>query len=226
MPHEPSFPKGGIADTIHTKLSHKMASLNPFKQKPINTDKPTDTVNQPIASSSSATTNSPQTYPNSGLQSHSASVPKSQGASLNLHFQERMGAYAPANNSTTPSDPNDIFQRISNNPPPSQISTTPTHPVPLDWIRTRTTPVSDTNLSPLGGLPTYPLQTNKFYSNLFLGSQECQTWSQPYSIWWSKGRGNVKNWGMSVTHTERDGLAFGEQNQFAARYFFGPIGES
>ena len=116
-----------------------------------------------------------------------------------------------------------IFKAFSNDAPP--IASRPDHPVPKTWIRTRSQPVSNTQLIPLSPADSTPLETNKFYSNLFLGSQSCSAWTQPYSIWWSKGRGNVKSWGLSVTHIERSGLAYGPLNaQKACNFFFGPIG--
>ena len=117
-----------------------------------------------------------------------------------------------------------IFAAIANDPPP--IATTPSHPVPRSNIRTRTSPVSDTQLSALAPVGSTPLETNRFYSNLFLGSQSCPAWSQPYSIWWSKGRGNCQSYGMSITHIERDSLAYGPTNSYnCCSYFFGAIGK-
>ena len=107
-----------------------------------------------------------------------------------------------------------------------QIASRPDHPVPRSAIRTRNRPVSDTQLSPLGPVGNTPLETNRFYSNLFLGSQSCPAWTQPYSIWWSKGRGNCQSYGMSITHIERDSLAYGPMNTYnCCNYFFGPIGK-
>src|ERR1700753_852392 len=118
-----------------------------------------------------------------------------------------------------------IFKAFSNDPPP--IATRPDHPVHRNVIRTRSRPVSDTHLSSLSPVGSSPLETNKFYSNLFLGSQSSPAWSQPYSIWWSKGRGNCQSWGMSVTHIERDSLAYGPMNAYnATNFFFGPIGKA
>jgi endoglucanase Acf2 len=116
-----------------------------------------------------------------------------------------------------------IFKPFSNDPPP--IPSRPDHPVPRSAIRARTIPVYDTHLRPLGPVGNSPLQTNKFYANLFLGSQSCPAWTQPYSVWWSQGRGNCQSWGMSITHIDRSGIAFGPQNDLhACNYFFGPIG--
>jgi endoglucanase Acf2 len=118
-----------------------------------------------------------------------------------------------------------IFVPISNDPP--VVPRQPTHPVSKYAVRSRTTPVSDTRQRPLGLAPQTPLQTNKFYANLFLGEQTNSAWTQPYSLWWSKGRGNANSWGMSITHTEKSAIAYGPNNSYGAcNYFFGPIGKT
>jgi endo-1,3(4)-beta-glucanase len=116
-----------------------------------------------------------------------------------------------------------IFVPISSAAP--VVPNRPNHPVSKYAIRSRTTPVSNTNQTPLGPAPQSPLQTNKFYANLFLGEQTNSAWTQPYSLWWSKGRGNANSWGMSVTHIEKNAVARGPNNSYGAcNYFFGPIG--
>lgn len=116
-----------------------------------------------------------------------------------------------------------IFQELSNDPP--CIPTRKDHPVPKTAVRSRTSPVSSTQQTPLGPAPETPLQTNKFCSNMMLGEQTNSAWTQPYSLWWSKGRGNAGSWGMSITHTERSQFASGPRNSYgASNYFFGPIG--
>lgn len=66
-----------------------------------------------------------------------------------------------------------------------------------------------------------PIETNKFYANLFLGNQDFPVWTQPYSLAWAKGRGN--SYGISVSHTERDQLAW-DQETTPPRYFIAPSG--
>jgi endo-1,3(4)-beta-glucanase len=117
----------------------------------------------------------------------------------------------------------DIFQPFASGAPP--IPTRSEYPVPTSFVRRRTSPVSEVGASPLSTLDSTPLQTNKFHANLFLGSQSAAAWTQPYSVYWSKGRGNCQSWGMSISHIERDGLAYGPTNQYnACNYFFGPVG--
>jgi endo-1,3(4)-beta-glucanase len=44
-----------------------------------------------------------------------------------------------------------------------------------------------------------PIHTNKFYANLFLGSQHSPVYAQPYSIWWSN---DANYYGMAISHTD------------------------
>ncbi|KAJ4303275.1 endo-1,3-beta glucanase [Kalmusia sp. IMI 367209] len=65
-----------------------------------------------------------------------------------------------------------------------------------------------------------PIETNKFYANLFLGNQNFPVWTHPYSVAWAKGTGDT--WGMSVSHIERSQLAWGTETP--PRYWIAPIG--
>jgi len=65
-----------------------------------------------------------------------------------------------------------------------------------------------------------PIETNKFYANLFLGTQTNPVWTHPYSLAWAKGRGNT--WGLAVTHVERNQFAWGPGD--VPQYFIGPVG--
>lgn len=49
-----------------------------------------------------------------------------------------------------------------------------------------------------------PVGTNKFYAGFFLGDQSNAVWTYPYSLSWSKGIGNAKSWGLSVSHSRAD----------------------
>ncbi|KAL1596237.1 endo-1,3-beta glucanase [Nothophoma quercina] len=66
-----------------------------------------------------------------------------------------------------------------------------------------------------------PLQTNKFYANFFLDSQQQSVWTHPYSLSWAKGRGD--SYGMAISHTERSQFSFGPDSQ-KPQYFISPIG--
>jgi len=73
-----------------------------------------------------------------------------------------------------------------------------------------------------------PVSTNKFYANLFLGTQGQGVWTHPYSITWSKGTGNVRSWGMAVSHTDANQRSDGPPNPALpgspVHYFINPIG--
>ena len=73
-----------------------------------------------------------------------------------------------------------------------------------------------------------PLSTNKFYANFFLGNQNQGVWTHPYSLTWSKGRGNLKSWGMAVSHIDANQRAYGPQDSkipgSPVQYFINPIG--
>lgn len=69
------------------------------------------------------------------------------------------------------------------------------------------------------------MQTNKFYSNFFLGDQNEPTFTMPYTIFWSKGEGPAASWGLAISHTEVHQRAYGpvEYNN-AASYYLNPLG--
>ena len=73
-----------------------------------------------------------------------------------------------------------------------------------------------------------PISTNKFYANLFLGNQNQGAWTHPYSLTWSKGGGNLKSWGMAISHIDDSQRAYGPQNHAIpgspVQYFINPVG--
>jgi endo-1,3(4)-beta-glucanase len=73
-----------------------------------------------------------------------------------------------------------------------------------------------------------PVSTNKFYANLFLGTQTQGVWTHPYSVSWSKGSGNAKSWGLAISHIDADQRANGPPNKALPgapiQYFINPIG--
>ena len=73
-----------------------------------------------------------------------------------------------------------------------------------------------------------PVSTNKFYANLFLGSQGQGVWTHPYSVTWSKGGGNARSWGLAVSHIDANQRAEGPHNTALpgspVQYFINPIG--
>lgn len=98
---------------------------------------------------------------------------------------------------------------ISTNAPPGVISRRDDHPVPRLGVVQKSAPLS----------------TNKFYQNLFLGSQASIAVTHPYSVSWSKGGGVTKSWGLAVSHIEASQFAFGpKKDTGASQYFINPIG--
>ncbi|GAB7363812.1 hypothetical protein MBLNU230_g4378t2 [Neophaeotheca triangularis] len=103
----------------------------------------------------------------------------------------------------------DIFEPLATGAPPSQIASRADHPAPRLGIQ----PQED------------PLQTNKFYSNFFLGGQTVPTFTFPYSVTWVNGAGRLESFGMAISHTERDQLATGAINdQGAWSFYANPLG--
>ncbi|KKY28892.1 putative endo-beta-glucanase engl1 [Phaeomoniella chlamydospora] len=56
---------------------------------------------------------------------------------------------------------------------------------------------------------TIPTETNKFYSNFFLGDQLDATFTHPYSLAWSAGSGNAESYGMAISHVDDDQKVYG-----------------
>ncbi|KAI5810909.1 putative endo beta 1,3-glucanase, GH81 family [Peziza echinospora] len=76
--------------------------------------------------------------------------------------------------------------------------------------------------------------TNKFYANIFLGTQDRPVVTMPYSVWWSKGdvngqTGLVNPWGLSVAHVDENQRQYGPTNSVgsagtgAIEYYYSPI---
>ncbi|KIE03632.1 glycosyl hydrolase, partial [Metarhizium majus ARSEF 297] len=103
----------------------------------------------------------------------------------------------------------DIFARpVDTKAPPSRIPVRNDHPVRRKGIQSQA-----------------PLQTNKFYSNFFLGDQRCPSFTFPYSVAWAGGKGVSASWGMSCSHIEENQRVFGEVKfDGASSYYLNPIG--
>ncbi|SMR50158.1 unnamed protein product [Zymoseptoria tritici ST99CH_3D1] len=105
-----------------------------------------------------------------------------------------------------------IFRAIATGAPPSQISQRSDHPVPRLGIQGQ----------------QEKLQTNKFYSNLFLGDQSQSVFTFPYSVQWTKGSGETPSWGLAVSHVERNQVVFGPpqpgKDAGQSSYYANPIG--
>ncbi|KHO01794.1 glycosyl hydrolase [Metarhizium album ARSEF 1941] len=103
----------------------------------------------------------------------------------------------------------DIFDTpVDTKPPPSNISIRHDHPVRRKGIQSQA-----------------PLQTNKFYSNFFLGDQRGPSFTFPYSVAWAGGKGGSTSWGMSCSHVEEHQRVFGDVKfDGASSYYLNPIG--
>ena len=74
---------------------------------------------------------------------------------------------------------------IETDSPPAQFASRGDHPVSREGIVNQ----------------TGPIETNKFYANLFLGTRLNPAWTHPYSLAWLAGNSN-NSWGMSISHFE------------------------
>lgn len=114
----------------------------------------------------------------------------------------------PANMRVAAASSNIFDAPISTGLPPALFSRRGDHPAPR-----------------LGIQQSSPISTNKFYQNLFLGSQASITVTHPYSVTWVKGGGSTQSWGLAVSHIEASQFAFGPtQANGASQYFINPIG--
>ncbi|PYH93888.1 endo-1,3-beta-glucanase Engl1 [Aspergillus ellipticus CBS 707.79] len=100
------------------------------------------------------------------------------------------------NSVTQMSGGQDIFVPLATGAVPQTISVRNDHPVPKKGIENVTTPI----------------ETNKFYSGLFLGSQTNTTFTHPYGLAWAKGSGNAQSYGMAIAHNEANVIANGPTN--------------
>ena len=104
----------------------------------------------------------------------------------------------------------DIFaEPIATSAPPSNIQTRDDHPVPRKGITSG-----------------YPLQTNKFFSNFFLGDQAAPTYTFPYSVAWAAGRQPSGSYGIAISHIDPNQRVFGDKKPEtgAAAWFINPVG--
>jgi endo-1,3(4)-beta-glucanase len=106
----------------------------------------------------------------------------------------------------------DLFLPVGIGAPPANIPQRGDHPAPRLGIQNT----------------TGPIPTNKFYANFFLGNQGQSTFTQPYSMSWSRGGGNAQSWGMAISHTEPEQRVFGSPRPdipaSPTSYFINPIG--
>lgn len=104
----------------------------------------------------------------------------------------------------------DIFaDPIATSALPDRIQVRDDHPVPRKGITSG-----------------FPLQTNKFFSNFFLGDQTAPTYTFPYTVSWAAGRDPSGSYGIAVSHIDAEQRVFGDAKPEtgAASYFINPVG--
>lgn len=105
---------------------------------------------------------------------------KSRGASLSTKGKS-LSSQSFSTRDATSTYSNHLFKPIATHTPPSMF------------------PREELTLSIPSGVSRYrPLQTNKFYSNLFLDDQTYTIWSYPYGMFWKK----EDYYGFAVQHTD------------------------
>ncbi|KAF4463067.1 glucan 13-beta-glucosidase [Fusarium albosuccineum] len=106
-------------------------------------------------------------------------------------------------------DSNNIFANpIGTSAPPTMFERKATHPV-----------------AKLGITQSGVLQTNKFYSNFYLGDQTNPVYTYPYSLAWAAGAGAAASYGMAISHIEASQRVYGPvQDNNAVEYYVNPVG--
>jgi len=99
-----------------------------------------------------------------------------------------------------------IFDSITTDAPPAQITSRSNHPLPRQGIVNSTRPIG----------------TNKFYANFFLGTRGQGTWTHPYSVSWAQGNGETGSWGIAVSQVDRNRTVYGPGSP--AAFFINPLG--
>ncbi|KAK6442435.1 endo-1,3-beta glucanase [Oleoguttula sp. CCFEE 5521] len=132
-------------------------------------------------------------------------------SSLSLVDTSTLQSVVPTNTANITSiTASDIFRAIATSAPPPQITSRSDHPVPQKGIQPQSERIG----------------TNSFHANLFLADQAYPVYTFPYSVSWSNGTGQTGSYGLAVSHTERNQLAFGadEPNTGAWKFYANPIG--
>ncbi|RAL00394.1 endo-1,3-beta-glucanase Engl1 [Aspergillus ibericus CBS 121593] len=158
--------------------------------------------------------NAPESTSGSAEETSEPSTPESSTTSASQTSSAEISTTSTvAQSSVTPmSDGQDVFVPLATGPIPQTITARSDHPVPKKGIENITTPI----------------ETNKFYAGLFLGSQTNATFTHPYAITWAKGSGNAQSYGMVVSHNEVNVVANGPTNANIPgnpiSYYVNPIG--
>jgi len=73
---------------------------------------------------------------------------------------------------------------------------------PAPWERFKVEPQHPVPKKSINPAIRCPLPTNKFYSNLFLGSQTQGVWLHPYQVWLTPPSDPGHNAGLNVSHVD------------------------
>ncbi|KAL4971609.1 glycosyl hydrolase family 81-domain-containing protein [Aspergillus desertorum] len=161
-----------------------------------------DTIDQPTIASSLPSSFETATVVNSG-PSAATTTPWEDSSEVSTSASEIKGPAAMVSQ--------DVFVPVGTGPIPATITSRGDHPV-------RKNGVNSSN----------PIETNKFHSALFLGSQTNATFTHPYTLAWAKGSGNLASFGMAISHTELNLVASGPTNSQLPgnpiSYYINPIG--
>ncbi|PWY95544.1 endo-1,3-beta-glucanase Engl1 [Aspergillus sclerotioniger CBS 115572] len=202
-----------------TTTTHQASGQN----APESTSNPAEASSEPSSpETSSAETSSAETSSaeissaatsSSETSSTETSTPQASATSASQTSSEISTTSTVAQSSVTPmSGGQDVFVPLATGPIPQTITARNDHPVPKKGIE---------NI-------TIPIETNKFYAGLFLGSQTNATFTHPYAITWAKGSGNAQSYGMVVSHNEANVVAEGPTNANIPgnpiSYYINPIG--
>lgn len=133
--------------------------------------------------------------PTSLLQPLTSTTKQKRGPTPAAHLEERQAQ--------------DVFAvPVATAAPPAMIKRRTDHPCPRTGVQ-----------------KSGPVQTNKFFSNFFLGDQTGPTYTFPYAVSWSRGKGPAASWGLAISHTEAKQRVFGPvKHNGAAQYFINPVG--
>lgn len=211
-PTNPTTITTAFAQTINVESIELSFSAQPAESYPLTYTSPSSsTTSAPqtprstsfsTSSTSTSRFNSTTTSPTiSSSASSSLASPSSSSITSSLTTPTSASVSLSSSNTASPTPSptggSDIFsQPIDTSAPLSIFTRQPKHPLqPLS--------INANDLS-------LPIETNKFYANLFLGTQANMMWTHPYGIWWDQA-----NHGFGVSQVDRSQLAFGPQNTLA-----------
>ncbi|KAK1149325.1 endo-1,3-beta glucanase [Aspergillus melleus] len=181
-------------------------SITAAKPEPSSSDQPP--VQSPAPTSSSSIASSSPTNQPEQPSTPDASTPAAPSSPSSTP-KSSPSIQGPA---TPMADNQDVFIPVATGPVPNTIKSRNDHPVPRKGIVNS----------------TVPIETNKFYSGLFLGTQSNATFTHPYAVSWSKGTGTLQSYGMAVSHVESNVMALGPTNNHIpgnpVSYYVNPIG--